>query len=54
MLDFNVGFIVTAILALFFLALGALVLHGSAYEFKDGIAFSHQLVTMYSTVITSL
>ena len=51
LIDFNVGFIVTAILALFFLALGALVLHGSAYEFKDGIAFSHQLVTMYSTVI---
>ena len=51
LLDFNVGFIVTAILALFFLALGALVLHGSAYEFKDGIAFSHQLATMYSTVI---
>ena len=51
LLDFNVGFIVTAILAIFFLALGALVLHGSAYEFKDGIAFSHQLVTMYSTVI---
>ena len=51
LLDFNVGFIVTAILALFFLAFGALVLHGSAYEFKDGIAFSHQLVTMYSTVI---
>ena len=51
LLDFNVGFIVTAILARFFLALGALVLHGSAYEFKDGIAFSHQLVTMYSTVI---
>ena len=51
LLDFNVGFIVTAILALFFLALGALVLHGSAYEFKDGIAFSHQLVTMYTSVI---
>ena len=51
LLDFNVVFIVTAILAIFFLALGALVLHGSAYEFKDGIAFSHQLVTMYSTVI---
>lgn len=47
----SLGFIVTAILALFFLALGALVLHGSAYEFKDGIAFSHQLITMYSTVI---
>ena len=51
LIDFNVGFIVTAILALFFLALGALVLHGSAYEFKDGIAFSHQLVSMYTSVI---
>ena len=51
LLDFNVGFIVTAILAIFFLALGALVLHGSAYEFKDGIAFSHQLVSMYTSVI---
>ncbi|MDX4058809.1 divalent metal cation transporter [Aliarcobacter skirrowii] len=51
LIDFNVGFIVTGILALFFLALGALVLHGSAYEFKDGIAFSHQLVSMYTSVI---
>ncbi|OCL82114.1 NRAMP family divalent metal transporter [Arcobacter porcinus] len=51
LLDFNVGFIGTAILAIFFLALGALVLHGSAYEFKDGIAFADQLVTMYSSVI---
>ena len=51
MLDFNVGFIATALLAVIFLFLGALVLHGSAYEFKDGIAFSHQLVSMYTTVI---
>lgn len=51
MLDFNVGFIVTAILAVIFLFLGALVLHGSSYEFKDGIAFSHQLVSMYTSVI---
>lgn len=51
LMDFNVGYISTAILAVFFLALGALVLHGSAYEFKDGIAFSHQLVSMYTSVI---
>ena len=51
MLDFNIGFIVTTLLALFFLALGALVLHGSSYEFKDGIAFSHQLVSMYTSVM---
>ena len=51
LMDFNVGYISTAVLAVFFLALGALVLHGSAYEFKDGIAFSHQLVSMYTSVI---
>lgn len=32
LLDFNVGFIVTAILALFFLALGALVLQANAIK----------------------
>lgn len=51
LLDFNVGYFITAFLALFFLALGALVLHGSSYEFKDGIAFSHQLVSMYTSVM---
>lgn len=51
LMDFNGGYISTAVLAVFFLALGALVLHGSAYEFKDGIAFSHQLVSMYTSVI---
>lgn len=50
--DFNVGYIGTAILALVFLALGALVLHGNGQELKSsGIGFSHQLVSMYATTI---
>ncbi|MEH6454593.1 MAG: divalent metal cation transporter, partial [Psychromonas sp.] len=50
--DFNVGYIVTALLAVVFLALGTLVLHGTGTELKSsGIAFSHQLVSMYTTAI---
>ncbi|SKA45584.1 NRAMP family divalent metal transporter [Enterovibrio nigricans] len=50
--DFNVGYIGTAILAIVFLALGALVLHGSGVEFaKSGVGFSHQLVSLYSSTI---
>lgn len=50
--DFNVGYIGTAILAVFFLALGALVLHGNGQELStSGIGFSHQLVSMYATTI---
>ncbi|MGF1723646.1 NRAMP family divalent metal transporter [Photobacterium nomapromontoriensis] len=50
--DFNVGYIGTAILAVVFLALGALVLHGSGTELKtSGIGFSHQLVSMYASTI---
>ncbi|MFV0576776.1 MAG: NRAMP family divalent metal transporter [Vibrio sp.] len=50
--DFNVGYIGTAILAIVFLALGALVLNGSGEELKtSGIGFSHQLVSMYTASI---
>ncbi len=50
--DFNVGYIGTALLAVVFLALGALVLHGNGQELKtSGIGFSHQLVSMYATTI---
>ncbi len=52
LLDFNVGYIGTALLAIVFLALGALVLHGSGVELsKSGIGFSHQLVGMYASTI---
>ena len=50
--DFNVGYIGTAILAIVFLSLGALVLHGNGEELKSsGIGFSHQLVGMYAISI---
>ncbi|MGF1721474.1 divalent metal cation transporter [Vibrio kyushuensis] len=50
--DFNVGYIGTAILAMVFLALGALVLNGTGVELaQSGIGFSHQLVGMYASTI---
>ena len=50
--DFNLGYGVTVILALLFLGLGALILHGSGTELStSGIGFSHQLISMYSSTI---
>ncbi len=50
--DFNVGYMITALLAIVFLALGSLVLHGHVQTLEDsGMAFSHQLVSMYASTI---
>lgn len=50
--DFNVGYIGTALLALVFLALGAIVLHGSGVQLaKSGVGFTHQLVGIYASTI---
>ncbi|MGB3185379.1 MAG: NRAMP family divalent metal transporter [Ornithinimicrobium sp.] len=50
--DFNVGYATSATLALFFLALGALVQYGSGVEFADeGGAYVDQLLQMYGTAI---
>ncbi|NVK56459.1 MAG: divalent metal cation transporter [Alteromonadaceae bacterium] len=50
--DFNLGYIVTLLLALLFLSLGSLVLHGSEHELASGgIGFSHQLVELYASTI---
>ncbi|WP_062260790.1 NRAMP family divalent metal transporter [Endozoicomonas arenosclerae] len=50
--DMNVGYVGTAILALFFLGMGATVLHGSGIEpAASGAAFTKQLVSMYSSTI---
>ncbi|MBQ4889752.1 divalent metal cation transporter [Shewanella sp. MMG014] len=50
--DFNLGFVVTAILAIIFLALGALVMHGSGEVFSSsGAKFASQLVDLYSDVM---
>ncbi|MFS1862492.1 NRAMP family divalent metal transporter [Vibrio lentus] len=50
--DFNVGYIGTALLALVFVALGALVLHGTGVELsRSGVGFTHQLVGIYASTI---
>lgn len=50
--DFNVGYLGTALLALVFMAMGALLLHGSGVELsQSGIGFSHQLIGMYASTI---
>lgn len=50
--DFNVGYISTAILAIVFLALGALVQYGSGVEVKmAGGAYIGQLIDMYASTI---
>lgn len=47
--DFNVGYWSTLVLAIFFLSLGALVMHGSGTAFEaSGMGFSKQLFGLYS------
>ncbi len=50
--DFNIGYIGTAILALIFMSLGALLLHGSGVVLQtSGVGFSHQLISLYASTI---
>ncbi|MCH7423774.1 divalent metal cation transporter [Shewanella sp. MM_2022_3] len=52
LLDFNLGYIVTALLAVVFLALGALIMHGSGEHFSEsGAQFANQLINLYSQVM---
>ena len=47
--DFNVGYITTLILGIFFLGLGALVMHDSGLEFSNkGVVFAGQLIELYT------
>ena len=49
LIDFHVGYVGSAVMALFFLSLGALVLYGSGVHFSNSsIEFSGQLVSIYS------
>jgi len=51
-LDFNFGYIITALLAIVFLALGTLVMHGSGESFSaSGVQFSKQLIDLYSEIM---
>jgi Mn2+/Fe2+ NRAMP family transporter len=51
-LDFNIGYIGTAILAMGFLSLGARIMFGSGESLAvDGVTFAQQLISMYTTTI---
>jgi Mn2+/Fe2+ NRAMP family transporter len=53
-IDFYIGYVSTTILALLFIALGALVVFGTGERFSDkGIAFSQQFVNLYTATIGS-
>ncbi len=50
--DFNVGFFGTAVLAISFLSLGALIMHGSGESLSPkGAVFAGQLINMYTSSI---
>lgn len=51
-LDFNIGYALSAVLAVVFLGLGALVMHGSGEVFSDSaVGFTGQLMSLYTSVI---
>ncbi|MFQ5745231.1 MAG: NRAMP family divalent metal transporter [Acidobacteriota bacterium] len=51
-LDFDIGYIGTAILAFAFLLLGAVVMHGAGRQFSpEGTVFSVQLVGLYTSTL---
>lgn len=51
-LDFNIGYIGTAVLAILFLGLGSAVFHKGGVEVANGgIKFSAQLIGLYSTLL---
>jgi len=51
-LDFNIGYLGTAMLALCFLTMGAGVMHGSGVEFQDSAgAFAGQVIALYTTTL---
>ncbi len=52
MVDFHLGYFTTGLLAVAFLALGALVMHGTGREFSaSGVEFGRQLVDMYAATL---
>jgi Mn2+/Fe2+ NRAMP family transporter len=52
LLDFNIGYIGAAVLAMLFLSLGALVMYGKDIAFaSSGAAFARQLIEMYTDTL---
>jgi len=51
LIDFHIGYIGTAILAVLFLSLGAFIMYGSGLPFSpNGTKFSTQLIHLYTTL----
>jgi Mn2+/Fe2+ NRAMP family transporter len=51
-IDFHIGYAMAVIMALAFLSLGSLVMHGTGETFSSsGITFSNQLMTLYTKTI---
>jgi Mn2+/Fe2+ NRAMP family transporter len=54
LLDFKIGYIGTAFLAVCFLTLGALIIYGSGEDLSPkGVVFADQLISLYTTSIGS-
>jgi len=52
LLDFNIGYAATVVLAFAFISFGALVMFGTSGEFSSsGIVFARQLVDMYTSTL---
>ena len=52
--DFNLGYLLTAVLAVIFLSLGALIFYGTGTDLANSsAAFASQLIGMYTTAIGS-
>lgn len=50
-IDFHIGYIATAILAVIFLSLGALVMFSSGETFQGGAGFAKQFVALYTRAL---
>ncbi|MDD3276893.1 MAG: Nramp family divalent metal transporter [Kiritimatiellales bacterium] len=50
-IDFHIGYITTAVLAVVFLSLGALVMFGSGEIFQGGAGFAKQFVQLYTRAL---
>ena len=51
-IDFHLGYLATAILAVAFVSFGALVMFGTGAEFSSsGVAFARQLIDMYTATL---
>lgn len=47
--DFNLGYILSALLAICFVTLGALIMFGTSFEFSEnGVVFSGEIVSLYT------